>query len=153
DSPTPLPTASPTPQPTASPTPQPAATPVPTPTPGAAAATSTQTPTPTPPTQPLGSAVYPKAVNADQVWSQGTTGRGVTVAVLDSGVAADPDLVQPSNRILASVNFADQRLVSDPGGHVTHVAGITAGNGTRSCGQFVGVAPEANIVDVRVLGS
>ena len=91
-------------------------------------------------------------MNADQVWARGTTGQGVTVAVLDSGVAADPDLVQPTNRILASVNFADQRLVSDPGGHGTHVAGIVAGNGEKSAGQFVGVAPQANIVDVRVLG-
>ncbi|OLC21219.1 MAG: hypothetical protein AUH33_02275, partial [Chloroflexi bacterium 13_1_40CM_68_21] len=91
-------------------------------------------------------------MNANQVWSQGITGTGVTVAVLDSGVAADPDLVQPANRLLASVNFADQRLVSDPGGHGSHVAGIIAGNGTRSAGEFVGVAPEANIVDVRVLG-
>jgi serine protease AprX len=97
--------------------------------------------------------VYPQTVKADQVWSQGTTGRGVTVAVLDSGVAADPDLVSPANRILASVNFADQRVVADPGGHGTHVAGIIAGNGTRSAGEFVGVAPEANIVDVRVLSS
>jgi subtilisin family serine protease len=92
-------------------------------------------------------------VNADEVWSQGTTGRGVTVAILDSGVAADPDLVQPTNRILASVNFADTRAASDPGGHGTHVAGIVAGNGTRSAGEFVGIAPGANIVDVRVLDS
>ena len=75
------------------------------------------------------------------------------MAVLDSGVAADPDLVEPTNRLLASVNFADERLISDPGGHGTHVAGIVAGNGRRSDGQFVGVAPEANIVDVRVLSS
>ncbi|HEX9267400.1 MAG TPA: S8 family peptidase, partial [Candidatus Limnocylindria bacterium] len=164
--PTPAPTASPTPAPTVAPTPAPTpipaptATPTPTPTatPAAApndasASTSTETPTPTPTAQTQGSAVYSHVVNADQLWSQGTTGRGVTVAVLDSGVAADPDLVQPANRILASVNFADQRLVSDPGGHGTHVAGIVAGNGGRSDGQFVGVAPEANIVDVRVLSS
>ena len=91
-------------------------------------------------------------MNAYPVWQQGTTGQGVTVAVLDSGVAADPDLVQPTNRLLASVNFADQRLTSDPGGHGTHVAGIIAGNGTRSAGEYVGIAPQANIVDVRVLG-
>jgi serine protease AprX len=99
------------------------------------------------------SAAYPRVVNADQVWQQGTTGRGVTVAVLDSGVAADLDLVAPANRILASVNFADQRLASDPGGHGTHIAGIIAGNGSRSGGEFVGIAPQANIVDVRVLGN
>jgi serine protease AprX len=92
-------------------------------------------------------------VNADQVWASGTTGRGVTVAVLDSGVAADQDLTQPANRILASVNFADQRSSLDPGGHGTHVAGIIAGNGARSAGEFVGIAPQANIVDVRVLSS
>ena len=97
--------------------------------------------------------MYPRVVNADQAWLQGATGRGVTVAILDSGVATDPDLVQPTNRILASVNFADQRVTRDPGGHGTHVAGIVAGNGTRSAGEFVGIAPDADIVDVRVLDS
>ncbi len=99
------------------------------------------------------SGVYPRVVRADKVWQQqGIAGGGVTVAILDSGVAADADLVQPNNRLLASVNFADQRLTSDPGGHGTHIAGIVAGNGTRSGGQFIGIAPQANVVDVRVLG-
>jgi serine protease AprX len=178
-SPTPTPTPSPTPSPTPAPTPTPAATPEPTPAPtpdptaapSASAMPTTQpSPTATPTADPSatppvtetttaspdpspGAAVYPQEVKADRLWSQGTTGRGVTVAVLDSGVAADPDLVSPTSRILASVNFADQRSVADPGGHGTHVAGIIAGNGTRSAGEFVGVAPEANIVDVRVLSS
>jgi subtilisin family serine protease len=39
----------------------------------------------------------------------------------------------------------------DPGGHGTHVAGTIAGNGTRSAGQYIGVAPGARLVDVRVL--
>jgi len=99
------------------------------------------------------SAVYPSVVNADQVRQQGIDGSGVTVAILDSGVAADADLVQPANRILASVNFADERLTSDPGGHGTHIAGIIAGNGSRSGGEFTGIAPQANVVDVRVLGN
>jgi serine protease AprX len=99
------------------------------------------------------SGVYPQVVRANKVWQQGITGGGVTVAILDSGIAADADLVQPQNRILASVNFADQRLTSDPGGHGTHIAGIVAGNGTNSGGQFVGIAPQANVVDVRVLGN
>jgi len=149
----PSPAPDPTPTPTTSASPSPVATPssapAPSPTP-----TASPTPTPTPTASPLtqGTTVYPQSVNADQVVASGTTGRGVTVAVLDSGVAADPDLTQPSNRILASVNFADTRATSDPGGHGTHVAGIVAGNGTRSGGQFVGIAPQANIVDVRVLG-
>jgi len=101
------------------------------------------------------SGVYPRVVRADKVWQQGIAGGGVTVAVLDSGVAADADLVQPDNRILASVNFADKRDPGDPldpGGHGTHIAGIVAGNGSRSGGEFIGIAPQANVVDVRVLG-
>jgi serine protease AprX len=98
------------------------------------------------------SGVYPRVVKAQRVWRQGIAGNGVTVAVLDSGVAADLDLVVPANRLLASVNFADQRPTSDPGGHGTHIAGIIAGNGSRSGGEFVGIAPQANLVDVRVLG-
>lgn len=105
----------------------------------------------TPPDQ--ASADYPRVVKAPRVWRRGSAGNGVTVAVLDSGVEPDLDLVAPTNRILASVNFADQRLANDPGGHGTHVAGIVAGNGSRSDGEFVGIAPRANIVDVRVLGS
>jgi len=77
-------------------------------------------------------------------------GRAVAVAVLDSGVARDIDL---GDRIVASVNFADPRTALDPGGHGTHVAGTIAGDGTRSAGQFVGVAPQARIVDVRVLNA
>ncbi len=114
---------------------------------------SAQPPVPAPADQVSG--VYPRVVRADRVWQQGIVGNGVTVAVLDSGVAADLDL-DPANRILASVNFADKRDTNDPldpGGHGTHIAGIIAGNGSRSGGEFVGIAPQANIVDVRVLGS
>ena len=105
-----------------------------------------------PPPIPAGppSSVYPQVVRAKQVQQGGTSGGGITIAVLDSGVANDADL---ANRILASVNFADPRSADDPGGHGTHVAGIIAGNGSRSNGEFGGIAPQANIVDVRVLGA
>jgi serine protease AprX len=98
------------------------------------------------------STAYPRAVNADQVWQRGPTGSGITVAVLDSGINPDGDLTQPQNRLLAAVNFAgDRGGVADPGGHGTHVAGIIAGNGQRSAGEYVGIAPGANVLDVRVL--
>jgi serine protease AprX len=99
------------------------------------------------------SRAYARVVKAHRVWRHGISGNGVTVAVLDSGVAEDLDLIAPANRILASVNFADVRSASDPGGHGTHIAGIIAGNGSRSGGEFVGIAPQAGIVDVRVLGN
>jgi serine protease AprX len=121
-------------------------------------------------TRPPGqlSAPYPRVIKADKVWLAGPTGKDITVAVLDSGVALNDDLRLPNNRLLASVNFAgDLGGMADRGGHGTHVAGIIAGNGTRSdlskrqqqptlSGgaeqvEYVGVAPGANIVDVRVL--
>ena len=108
-------------------------------------------PPPTPPAQ--SSSVYSRVVKADEVREDGISGNGVTVAVLDSGVVADLDLMGSTNRVLASVNFADQRTADDPGGHGTHVAGIIAGNGARSDGEFAGIAPQANIVDVRVLAT
>jgi serine protease AprX len=92
---------------------------------------------------------YPAEINAPAAWQQNMTGAGVAVAVLDSGINPDFDL---SGRILTAVNFADPlTTTADPGGHGTHVAGIIAGNGKRSEGQYVGVAPRANLVDVRVL--
>jgi len=95
---------------------------------------------------------YPLAVSAHQAWAANRTGHGVTVAVLDSGIANNPDLTQPTNRILARVNLADPTGPTfDPGGHGTHVAGTIAGNGHSSNGEFIGIAPGANLVDVRVL--
>ncbi|HET9298713.1 MAG TPA: S8 family peptidase, partial [Candidatus Polarisedimenticolaceae bacterium] len=79
------------------------------------------------------------------------TGAGITVAVLDSGVAAHPDL---AGRIAASVDMlAGGALVApaDPYGHGTHVAGIVAGSGATGGGRYRGIAPGAQVVSVRVL--
>src|SRR5260221_3192654 len=66
---------------------------------------------PVPPATPdQASGVYPQAVRANKVWAQGIAGGGATAAILDPAVAADADLVQPNNRLLASVNYADGRL-------------------------------------------
>jgi serine protease AprX len=98
------------------------------------------------------SSAYPTAVHADQVWQRGVTGRGGAVAVLDSGINPDGDLTSPSNRLVAAANYAGPRgAVADGGGHGTHVAGSIAGNGHESGGAYIGIAPDANVVDVRVL--
>jgi serine protease AprX len=97
--------------------------------------------------------LYPQETNATQVWKAGGSGQGVSVAVLDSGVANDVDLTKNSNRVLVHVGFAGAESAQqpDPGGHGTHIAGTIAGDGTNSAGQFIGMAPKANVIDVQVL--
>jgi serine protease AprX len=74
-------------------------------------------------------------------------GAGVTVAVLDTGIVASPDF---GNRIIASVDYTHAAAGVDHFGHGTHMAGIIAGDGTLSTGRWAGVAPEANLVSVKV---
>jgi serine protease AprX len=94
-------------------------------------------------------------VGAPSAWSTyGVTGHGVGIAVVDSGVAPHPDL---AGRIVAAIDFTSAAPtvsavpLGDLGGHGTHVAGLAAGNGTASGGEYTGVAPQANIIDVRVI--
>ncbi len=92
------------------------------------------------------------AINAPAAWEAGFTGKGVTVAVVDTGIYPHPDLIQPNNRIIGFKDFVKKKASPyDDCGHGTHVAGIIAGNGIQSDGQFKGVAPEANLVGVKVL--
>ncbi len=91
---------------------------------------------------------------APSTWATGLTGKGIGIAVVDSGVAAHADL---AGRIVAAIDFTSASPtvstvpLGDPGGHGTHVAGLAAGDGTASAGEYEGMAPGANIVDVRVI--
>ena len=82
----------------------------------------------------------------------GLTGKGVNIAVIDTGVYPHPDLVRPSNRIVAFKDFVNGRSRPyDDNGHGTHVAGDAAGNGWSSRGKYKGPAPQAGIVAVKTL--
>ncbi len=99
---------------------------------------------------------YVKAVRADQVWNNSSylQGKGIGVAVIDSGVNPQQDLYTTSgtNRLVAAVAFNSgyNQSSSDGYGHGNHVAGIIAGNGSRSGGAYIGIAPLANIISVKV---
>jgi serine protease AprX len=84
----------------------------------------------------------------------GVTGQGITVAVIDSGIAWHPAL---SQKVVANVSLVSgDPQVADAFGHGTHVAGIIAGNASASRGVTSlydgGIAPGARLVNVRVLG-
>ncbi len=93
----------------------------------------------------------------------GYTGAGVGVAVIDSGVAPHDDLSKGSApgsfpygnlRVTKFVDFVNGRTSPyDDNGHGTHVAGTIAGNGTDSYGEKAGVAPNAQIVSLKVLNA
>lgn len=85
------------------------------------------------------------AIHAPRAWGR-STGAGVVVALIDSGIAAHPDL--PAGKVVARVDFVkDGSRELDPAGHGTHLAGIIAAKGE----EFRGVAPDARLVDLRVL--
>jgi len=106
----------------------------------------------------------PFGINAPQAWSQasrlgGSGGRGVTVAVLDSGIAyarrgryrASPDLAR--SRFVRGYDFVDNDpYPSDEYGHGTFVASTIAATANNAYGT-VGVAYRARLMPIRVLDS
>ena len=72
------------------------------------------------------------------------SGRGITIAVLDTGISAHPDL---QGRILGWKDCVNARqYIYDDNGHGTHVSGIISGNGFCSNGRYSGIAPFSKIV-------
>ena len=76
-------------------------------------------------------------------------GSGVTIAVLDTGVADSPDFGSRLSHHDVTGTYAPGES-PDPYGHGTFVAGAAAGDGTASGGRYAGAAPGASILDVRV---
>lgn len=83
----------------------------------------------------------------------GYKGKGIGIAIIDTGVAPHNDLTKPYNRIVGFKDYVNNKNSPyDDDGHGTHVAGIVAGNG-YSQSKYSGIAPEANIIGVKVLDS
>lgn len=87
----------------------------------------------------------------------GYTGKGVTIAYLDSGFYPHPDLVSPENRIVAymdvsgSGDFLDETMAPQAyHWHGTQTSVVAAGNGYASCGIYRGLASQSKLVLVQV---
>ncbi|MGW0436327.1 S8 family serine peptidase [Micromonospora sp. NPDC003197] len=90
-------------------------------------------------------------IGAPAAYQAGFTGRGITVAVLDTGVDVEhPDL---AGRVTESRNFSEAPDAGDEVGHGTHVASTIAGSGAASGGKYRGVAPDATLLSGKVCES
>jgi serine protease AprX len=85
------------------------------------------------------------------------TGRGVTIAFLDAGFFAHPDLVEPRDRILRFVDVNNPRARAsdltrpdESSWHGMMTSVVACGNGRLSNGLYRGLASEANLVLVKV---
>jgi serine protease AprX len=88
---------------------------------------------------------------ATQLAAQGDTGQGVTVAVLDTGIDKLPDF---SGRLIGGVDLTSGgNPFHDAYGHGTFVAGLIAGDGASSGGEYSGEAPGAKLVSIKVAGA
>lgn len=95
-----------------------------------------------------------KTVNANIVQENGYTGKGIGIAILDTGISPNNDFLYPQNRILAFKDFINNKAKPyDDNGHGTHVAGIAGGSGINSNGKYRGIAPDCNFIGVKVLNN
>ena len=73
-------------------------------------------------------------------------GKGIGVAIIDSGVYPHQDLTTPYNRIASFTDLVNNlKYPYDDNGHGTCTAGVIAGNGKKSNGMYSGIAPECKI--------
>lgn len=82
-------------------------------------------------------------VGSVYAWDATHKGQGVTVAVLDSGVSGNMDIVPKEN-----INKSAESNADDTNGHGTHVAGIIAAKLNGAGGA--GIAPAADIINVKI---
>lgn len=96
---------------------------------------------------------FSRTTQAATAWARGSYGKGVGVAVLDTGVSPSDDL---AGRVVYGPDLSGEGTYVDSYGHGTVMAGLIAGNGalsaTRTGGRFTGVAPDAHVVSVKVAG-
>ncbi|WP_435770691.1 S8 family serine peptidase [Nocardioides sp. SYSU DS0651] len=99
----------------------------------------------------VASAIYPQVDGAPSAWAAGLDGKGVGVAVVDTGISNTGDL---DGKVVAGRDFSGEGdHTADSFGHGTFVSGIIAGSGSASGGAVKGVAPGVHLVSLKVAGA
>jgi serine protease AprX len=104
-----------------------------------------------------------RIVRADAAWQAGYTGKGIDIALIDSGVSPVPGLTSGNVINGPDLSFDSQKSTLadlDGYGHGTHMASIIvgrdkasatpAGYATAAASQFTGIAPDARLISVKV---
>jgi len=106
--------------------------------------------------EPVAETHYPVLIGAAGLHKQGITGKGVTVAVLDTGLWKSSTTEFTANgrpRILAQYDATASNGYSndldDWNGHGTHITSIMMSSGRTEAGHYQGIAPNARVVAVR----
>ena len=90
-----------------------------------------------------------RTIHCKDAYAVGLTGKGVGVAVLDTGISPHKDF---DDRIIGFADMVGRRLAPyDDCGHGSHICGIIGGSGCVSDGRYQGMAPGCNLVAVKVL--
>lgn len=88
-------------------------------------------------------------IHCDGAYRLGLTGKGIGVAILDTGIFLHQDF---ENRVTAFTDLVRHRIEPyDDNGHGTHIAGIIGGAGLESGGRYHGVAPGCSLICLKVL--
>ncbi len=95
---------------------------------------------------------HPLLVNAPDLHRAGTTGKGVTVAVVDTGLWWESDTVL-SKTPKFRLDTTSKPLDDDPNGHGTHVSSTIASSSLATNWIAEGIAPMADIGAVRAFGA
>ncbi|NLJ41127.1 MAG: S8 family peptidase [Clostridiales bacterium] len=93
-----------------------------------------------------------REVRANALKNAGHKGKGICIAIIDTGIFPHADFLRPIARIKAFKDFVGKKeLPYDDNGHGSFVAGVAAGNGYISRGKYQGIAPEADIIALKAL--
>lgn len=92
---------------------------------------------------------FVETIGASDLQARGIDGRGVGIAVIDTGVTEVADL---AGRVVGGIDLSGSGTTADEYGHGTFIAGLAAGDGASSGGEHAGVAPGAHVVPVKIAG-